>query len=524
MKRLLSLLPVLLLAFTFGCLGSDDDDDITAPVNDLTEVEADSVAGHWFGAMTEELEDIEDPAEIENLDMDVHRAAFQAVLDDYPNHGLANLGMAAVLTVELGTDQTIWNAIDSLFAEVNPDRAARANSIIGQPLAQQFRLITEAPLLMTSMNRNFPITLTAPTLQRYIHNVVLDKVDGILDHIQAAANNTDFSYQFTLGEETAEVDLGEIYLLEALVLGLRSGLRMTLPYDLDIAHPTLGYDWLFELDEDVEFIYNVVDGPPLLGDSLFTEEYERATAELLVLEMLNHQLQPGSDFLSLRTTADGAPYDGAAMLSGAYADLLSMLTALEDAVTFILAEQDNQNDDVISIEMLELLNADIAECTDCPEEWEDIQSVIDWAELLLTEPIVIPLDLGTRAPTSITIDLVAFFEGGVSDWKTMLPYHQWRPHNEWILGDPNTNEYEPWNGMVSIQNPVTDEWLNFDNIAYHNEYTYEEIMEQPIDFLDGPNGDVIDIIEVMPYLPDYEFGGIFPGMTRSDWESLLGYE
>ncbi len=520
MRKLAPFLPILILSVTLGCFGSGDDP--VTPDPDLTAAQADSLAGFWFGAMTVDLGAVEDPEDLQDLDLDAHRAGFQAVLDDYPNHGLANLGMATVKTVEVGADPTLWNALDSLFTEINADRAPRARSAVGQPLVQQFRLITEAPLLMTSLNRDFPASLTAPALQRFIHQAMIPKVTDILDHIQAAENDTDFSYEFTIDEDSYEVDLGEIYLLDAVVQGLRAGLRMTLPYDLDIEHPTLGYDWLLMLGDDEQFDYQLVEVPDD-GDSLFVQHRSTAQSAVLAMEMLEFQLAPGSDFLTLREISDGAPYEGATQLGLAHDDLLGMLGALEDGVAFILAEQDDQTDDVVPIDLLELINASIAECADCPGEWEDIQSVIDWLELLLTEPMDIPLDFGDRAPSFITIDIAAFFEGGVPDWKDVLPYHSWRPQATWITTDEWTYPWSPWSGEAWIWDNENQEPIIFYGIDYVEEYYYNEYLNQPLDLRDGEGGDIIDPEMEMPYFPDYSFGGIFPDMDRPDWELLLGY-
>ena len=520
MKKFTLILPLLLLVTMFGCFGSDSSPTDNTP--DLTQEQADSTAAAGMDAMMAELENIDwdDPASIQDMDLDDAKAGFQAVLDDYPNHPLGNLGMAAVLTVEVGADDTIWTAIDDLNDEMNTGRSASTLEMIGNPLDQTLRLITEAPVLMADMSREFPTALTAPMLQRYIHDSVIPVVDDIIEHIQNVENNADFNLEFEIDEQTFEIDLGEIYVLDALVQGFRAGLRMTLPYDLDIAHPTLGYDWLLQLDDDEEFIANVVPGG-VEGDSLFVEHYDRANSQVLLFEMLEHQLAPGSDFLTLRTS----PYNGANQLDMAHEGLLDMLVTLETAIAFILNEQDSQEDDIIQIKFLELLNAGIAECSDggdCPEEWQEIGDVIDWIEVLLTEPVEIPLDFGgdRAAPPSITIDIAAFFEGGVPDWKALLPYHAWRPQETWIETDEWDNEWWPWSGEVWIWDNENNENVVYYNIEYVHEYYYDEYVDQPMDFLDGPGGD--PIMDDFPYFPDYTFGGIFPGMTRTQWLELLG--
>lgn len=518
MKKLALILSLLVLASFMGCLGGDDDGP-TGTGTALTTEEADSISSYWFGAMLDSLENFEDVEDLGDMDSDAMQAGFQEVLDSDPDHSLANLGMAAVLTVEMGADPTIWNAIDSLFEQTGTRRAVRAESPLGRLLLQQFRLITEAPLLMTAATREFPVSLTLPMLQRYIYVNMLPKVDRILAHIEIVEGNSLFAIPLELAEESYEIDLGEIYVLDAVVRGLRAGLRLTLPYDLDIAHPELDYEWLLMLDDDVHFDYELVEGPPEAGDSLFIHHEETAQSAVLMLEMLEYQLAPGSDFLTLHSSGGGWPYGGAAQLDAAQDDLLGMLGKLETAYDLIMAETDDQDDDIIKIDFLDALDVEIAECMDCPEDWQGILDVTAWVEQLLTEPYDIDLGEGGM----LTIDLAAFFEGAVPDWKALLPYHEFADEAEWVSASTDEYWWTPSNGEVWVWDNENEEQLYFTDIDYVGEYHYYESVDDPLHLLDGPTGDPIDPGEVMPYLPDYTFGGIFPGMTRVGWEELLGY-
>ena len=59
------------------------------------------------------------------------------------------------------------------------------------------------------------------------------------------------------------------------------------------------------------------------------------------------------------------------------------------------------------------------------------------------------------------------------------------------------------------------------NVAeYRREYRI--IRVDPLEFLDGPGGNPIDLDVVrLPYFPDYTFSGLFPEADRQKWLDIM---
>jgi len=238
--------------------------------------------------------------------------------------------------------------------------------------------------------------------------------------------------------------------------------------------------------------------------------------------MLQYQSVPGSEFLTLRTD----PYSGETQLGLASVDLAVMLGKMEDAVDFIEAEGDPQDDDIIKIGDIDELNADIDDCEDCPsfiEEMETIHDLIAWIEEVISGPYFIDEMIDGQQVT-LTVDLSVLFNDPIQDWKTKLPYYQWLPHEQWhheeLIGygafpnDPAWPYYY-YDWEDSDYNAV------FENIGWVEVFEWNQTVE-PAELTD-PQGVPIDPEFVMPHFQDYEMGGLFPGMTRADWEAIFGY-
>jgi hypothetical protein len=248
--------------------------------------------------------------------------------------------------------------------------------------------------------------------------------------------------------------------------------------------------------------------------------------EFHAFQAIHYQMEdPGNHFLELRTE----PNSGETELGLAHDDLMAMLGKMEDAVSFIEAENDGQDDDLIKLGFITDLNSEIDDIEDGPsfaQDWETIHDVIAWVEEVLSGPYTINEEIDEQ-PLEIKVNLSAWLTNPVQDWKDKLPYHQWRPEEEW-MGSHDSWPWteENWNetGEYTYWDWETGENYFFENIGWIVHINEEFGMQQPIDFLNGPDGAIIDIEETMPYLPDYTLGGLFPEMGRPDWLELLGYE
>jgi len=84
------------------------------------------------------------------------------------------------------------------------------------------------------------------------------------------------------------------------------------------------------------------------------------------------------------------------------------------------------------------------------------------------------------------------------------------------------DEDEWYNGGGSFSFWFEDEWITIYDVEYVHEIYYDYWIE-PVEFLDGPGGNVINLEDEFLYLPDYTMNGLFPNMTREDWLDLIDW-
>jgi hypothetical protein len=525
MKKLLMILLMLSLALFIGC---SEDDDPADTQNDplLTVEQADSLSEMFLTDVMEELQGvIDDPGSIEDLDLAQAKAGVQLILNDYPDHPEANLAMGIIKMSEIVGDDVLWELADSVLSDFEITVTDR-----GRIYDWNHPMIAELPQLLISNDRSLPDYLTVPFLQNYLHDNIIPVLGAILGNLEAVEGDPDFSIDLYLNfddeTDTLEIDLGEIYVLDGAMRGLRGVLRLLTAYDADLSGEDGTYDWIDELDDSGYIDIDVAFGGVGEGDTLYIEKHYEANGQVALFQMLQYQLDPASDFLSLRTS----PYSGQTEWTGGYNDILGMMGKFETALDVIEAEEDDQGHDLITMELIEFLNDAIGEAEGLPEGVEDIDGVITMVNDILTGPTSIWIyqeDGWGEVVDSleITFDLSALFDTPVPDWKEKLFYYQWRPENEWVVTD------EPYS-WTDYPNPDYTYYVYFDGEEYTYENivrayttTYDEYLDQPVDFLDGPDGAVIDseVPGFFPYFPDYTFGGLFPDVEREDWLELMDF-
>jgi hypothetical protein len=531
------------LVFALACAGligcSSDDDDVTKPPVD--QAAADSISQHWFAAMTDTMQRLidETPSSVQIRTMEFHelRNGFQQALLQDSGNGLAHLGLSMVSLLEVNYSPELWAMIDSLVAldegslpigpygKLNPLR----DGIIGH----QFRILAEAPMSFYQQTQSIPSNLTWSNFQNMIHDAILPKLDQAISQVGMVEADADFEFIGEMDGSVFEIDLGEVYFFDAALRATRGGLRMMTAYQTDLFGPDGTYGWIEHLDP-VRMVppevdrYEVLPGPTA-GDTLRISEYDygwyAATGDSIMAAVLRANLQSDSSFLTLRTD----PYSGQSALQGAYEDVGAVLAKIESAVEYIRAEEGDQENDIIKVGYLTDLDGEIScgDDPDCPSfaaDWETLEDVIDWLQIVLSGPYDLEETIN-GFPISIRIDLTAWLHSPVQDWKTKLPYHRWLdPAQRWLEEGVAYSYVDNWTPgadyCVWIQNEGEPDQLCFPDIyriwwIYHT----RQMVAPPAVLLDGPDGDPL-AAGVFPYLPDYTLGGLFPEMTRGGWLAL----
>lgn len=507
---------LLLLATCFLFIGCSEDptelDDNSTP----NPTAADSVATYWFEELTQEIEGIEDADDEEdyfrNIDFSPIRSGFESAVQLDTSRGLAHLGLALVGFFEINSDDEFWAAIDSLQSmydndddPVIPPPPPPLNALSKGIIGHQFQILAESPLFLLNQASSVPSNITVPHLQEIIRDNIIPKLSVAITEIGLAESDLEFNYETEVDGDIREFDLGEVYFFDSSLHALRAGLRIMIAYNMDLADIDGSYDWVEEGDHNVDEWQE--------GDTLNVLHYSHVFGDSLIIANFKNLLVDGSDFMTLNNDVDN-------QIELAHDDLSTFLIKLEAAAQFIRNETDPQGNDMIEFGYLTDLDDEINNCEDCPNfaaGWTQIEDVINWAETVLTGPYDFSEEIdGTQI--DITVNMSALFNNPVDDLKTLLPLHQWRDNSTWI--DPSLldvwcdvwgHDGSPYYGHNGIYHGVL-----------HVEYCYQDYYGefQPVDLVDE-GGDVIDADNVLPYFPDYTFGGLFPEMDRQQWSDIF---
>ncbi|MEA3474870.1 MAG: hypothetical protein U9R23_00240 [Candidatus Cloacimonadota bacterium] len=508
-----SILLIVLLTISCGKNGT------TEPGPGDTE-QADSLAQEAFALLNQailEAEEPEDPQSGEDVFPEAAyngiKGLFQQALALDEDNALANFGMGILEVASVNYDEDLWDLINEFTQDGGGKRL----------LKNQYSFLIKASQIQASYFLHAlrgDDDLKFATLQNLIDNNVLPKLETALVYLEKAENIADTTFiPINTGEEILELDAGEICLFESSIYAVCAGFREITLYDVDILDENGSYDWLDSLQDDYDdwFIES-----EQIGDTLYIQKYwyyNEAVNDSIIISMLKDNLESREEFLAYRAGNSGTAIQ---------TDLVAMIAKLELARDKILAETDEQDNDIIKIEYLNELDNDIADHDENDpnfmQDWNTFQDALDWLNELITGPVTFTEDFDDDGEDEqFTIDLSAYFDPGLTNMKDYLPYHEWNDAMHIVLVLDWQDEWENPNGNYSYWDENGEEHT-FTNVYYIYWNEWECAVNEAIFFLNGPDGDPINLDEEMPYFPDYTFGGIFPGMTRDAWLSLFGGE
>jgi len=474
------------------------------------------------------------------MDLTPFTEGFDAALALDPDCGPAHFGLAFLEMISMAQETEIQDFIDEFgdeFGGMNlplgvPVPAFSTGTLLsGGLMGRSFEILRRSPLALSpqeiELGRLDADKAGIPLirgLQAYIHNFTLPATQSIVSHLAAAENDPNFNITIISGDEpdTVEIDLGEVYVLDAVVRALRSGLQIATAYDVELA-PDGDYSWITDSFVDFGFTGYVIEYDDPDPDTLYLVDDEEVAVmrQAALMTGFENLLAPDSYFLTLWTV----PWSGETAMDAAYTEIQTLLVKLEAAYVFIQAEGDDQDHDLITQMLLaELDEAILAMGEELPEflgTWETIPDVIAWIEEILAGPYTIPVEISDTETFDLTVNISALFLDPVEDWKTKLPYMDWLPVAEWAWYD-ETVENGPysWDPETPYEVLVNGDDMSFTNIGTYYVSEIEWDTSTPIVFLDGVDGEEID--GEFFYFPDYTFGGLFPDMDRAGWLNLMG--
>ena len=407
-KQLAKILVGTTLAVFVSACGGTDDGLPTAPnLEDLPEAgEQDRATAQEKAAAAQEemervLSDIYDTDEIDldRIDFsDADRLYREAIAAD-PRNTEAQFGAALTHLLVLAINEDVRALQDSLNAYTGDDEGSGKLAIVAMDLAATAEIAAKSPLLVAKMTQDaIEDPLKVSDIQQTIEEEILPAIDYALERLQIVEGDPDFTFELTPEmqgdeeEEPREIDLGEVYMIDASLRLLKAVFLVVTAYD-------------FDFDDN--------------GSYAFLDD---GSNENVLRHM--ERLDKTGTFMTLRS-ADAMP--------GAKASILTAVDKMEQGMAAVRAETDDQDDDIILADDLDDLDEeiDLSDQDDVPVFFRDIRTTGDAlrkAREILEGTVEIEADFdgdeGTPKQT-VVFDVGQFYDNPVQDLRTLLPYHTW---------------------------------------------------------------------------------------------------
>ena len=406
MKRVATLLFIATLSI-WSCETTEEGDlEGILDFDELPEAKEEDQAGSRAKSqeardeLEQALSDIYDADEIDLYQMDFARVdqLYQEAIDADPKNTEAQFGAALAHLLGLAANEDARAVQDSLNAYMENDDDQEIS--IGPSPGGNSETVAKLPLIPAKMAvRALEDPLTVSDIQEAIDQEIVPAIDYALERFAIVEGDPDFSFTLTPEmqgdeeEEPREIDLGEVYLLDAQLRLLKAVLQVATAYNFDFDENG-GYGF-FEDDSDENVLRQVV------------------------------RLDQTGSFMTLKS---------AAKMQGAKTLILEAIAKMEQGLESIRQEIDNQEDDIIRKEDLEDLDdeVDLSEDDDeIPAFFRDIRTADDAlqkAREILEGQVEIEADFDGDEDTpksTVVFDLGRFFDAPIQDLRRLLPYHEW---------------------------------------------------------------------------------------------------
>jgi len=311
-------------------------------------------------------------------------------------------------------------------------------------------------------------------LQNMIDTSIIAKLNESINYMDKVLTDNNFVYDITsemTGEDDSfELDLGEAYMISAIMHFMRASMNIINAYQLSV--------------------------PNVTGITDYTDL-------TILLPLIKSQDENNGPMLSLRSTN---------RLPSAKKDITDALTMIEQGCTFITNETDSQLNDLIQKEDLTEADAEIDEdftidSYDIPipllRNATSIISLAGKIKTMLNGPFNVEIETDDYGTEIVSVNLAAFLNNAMLDLKDKIPYHRWN----------NLDDLE--NGFYG---PGIEHWghRTIDNIKYY--YFYTDLIW---DYEDAVGGD--DLVDYYEYLGSISEDGILTIEKAYKYIPMTGY-
>lgn len=419
-------------------------------------------------------------ADLYNLDVSEANTSYKAAIEKDPNNTQAQFG-AAVTELVIANQKT--NA-DDLMKDMFGDATFSLFGTGSVPLKLKAEKIKDAEeILMTMAEAEVKEIVKISDIQKAVKDSVLPKIAYALDRLSIIENDPDFVFTITpqmQGRETGEsyeLDLGEVYMIDACLRMIRGYLLVLISYNVDV-DDNGSYAWI-QSDSDSTIVAHLM------------------------------RLHQSTTFLALNSYGSDA-------MKSAIKNFRTTIDKAKLGVAFVKAEVDDQMNDIIRKEFITDANAELL------EEGMSITTItemLDTIKSALEGPCTVPL----TKEVSIRLNVSAVFDNPIQDLKSKFPYIKWKDPSTWEMKErysykgPNRGDYTQscdLEGCTYTYTPGTGSYVS-----------KRSLDGPPLDFVKSDGSTVITESELSkngPDFPDYTLGGLFPDLTNKDkWKELI---
>ncbi len=379
------------LAFTGGGTegakgDSTNPSGTTLDISDTDKKEAEDTTTTANKALETVLSDISD-GNVMDADFSTANKAYKKAIEVNPNNTEAQFG-AAVTELALANQIEEANTFyDSLVGE----GLFKTRSV---PMGISARKIQEAGEILVSMatvdKKELP---KISELQKAVKDSILPKITYALNRLSIIENDPDFKFTITpkmlnnkIGD-ALELDLGEIYMMDASLRLVRGVLLTLIAYNVDI-DDNGSYDW-------------AING----NDSIAMVNLKR--------------LYETDSFLALNSYGSNA-------MKSAIKNFRASIDKIRDGINAIKAERDNQLDDIIKAEYVDDTNKQLKSVG--MTGLSTITQALDTIEAVLAGAYTVNIpDVNAK----IKVNISAIFDNPIKDLKKKFPYFKWKEPSKW---------------------------------------------------------------------------------------------
>jgi hypothetical protein len=484
------------------------------------------------------------------------RDAFGDIISQQDSNQKANIGYMVSAILSLNTNAVIRKMADSLDAYFHALDSNNSVSVMGPTLYKQgvlglgkvIGVRTKDIVLAQTKQPSFPAFVTMSYIQSAMESELLPVLDNVIAAAQRLENRTETRVRIIVTDngstDTAEIDKGEIYLVDAYLHLLRGYCNWLCAYHYDLYAPgTTNYSWIDTLvNSNGDSYYSVYS---LSNDTLVRcSKSGVGSSQLYLVRMLKYNLER-QDYLTIRASNHAKIKE----------NLVAAPLLIKSAITSIRNETGAQKYDLVKIS--NILNID-QDMVNNPQDLIDKgitpalankfrspESLLDFITEILSGPVSFDETIDS-AHVVLKVDISSFLDHPVTDLRTLLPRYRWVAESQWVSGGKESyRNVNLWsssmfytydsNDSVAIPGSQIDS-IVLDMYGDKKYYLKQPYVAQinmdstwsldPLRLVDANNTDMnIDSLVTaktfFPYFDDYTFDGVFPDMSRQKWLDLI---